>query len=391
MATTPIIEPNDPTDGSAWPPASSAVHRLLVIRLGALGDVVRTLPAASSVRDHYPDARLSWLVEPASAGALRGRSWIDEVLEFPRPTLSGALAEGRLDRAAATVRSLVAELRQRRFDLVIDFHSILKSGVLSWLTGSRRRVALAPPLGREGSWIFAHRRVALGAKPRSRFDRNRRLVRGMGIHTDEREDPLDLDAGAQRDAHAALAGAGLGEDEAWIAMHPGSSRSTPHKRWSAEGYGSLARALRRRRGLSSLVLAGPDPEEAALADAVVAASDGAARRAPTTAGFDGLAALLARASLLVGSDSGPLHVASLVRTPVVQILGPTHPVENRPWAATPFRQVRSGVACSPCRRGCAPAHCLRVLAPDSVREAALDLLDECAAGGRRRSRARLAG
>jgi ADP-heptose:LPS heptosyltransferase len=107
----------------------------------------------------------------------------------------------------------------------------------------------------------------------------------------------------------------------------------------------------------------------------VEASGGAARLAPPTSGFEDLAASLEAARLFVGGDSGPLHVASLVGTPVVQILGPTHPVENRPWAATPWRRVCIPVACSPCRRGCAAAHCLRVIPPELVARAAIDLFD----------------
>ena len=87
-----------------------------------------------------------------------------------------------------------------------------------------------------------------------------------------------------------------------------------------------------------------------------------------------LAALLARCRLLVSGDSGPLHAASLVGTPVVQLLGPTHPVENTPFPATPFRSLRAGLSCSPCRRGCAAASCMSAIGVESIQEACESLL-----------------
>jgi ADP-heptose:LPS heptosyltransferase len=89
-----------------------------------------------------------------------------------------------------------------------------------------------------------------------------------------------------------------------------------------------------------------------------------------------LAALFSRARLFVGGDSGPLHIASLVGTPVVQIVGPTDPVENEPSSFSPWRRVRVPLACSPCRRGCAAVTCMKVIPHETVVEAALELLED---------------
>jgi ADP-heptose:LPS heptosyltransferase len=129
----------------------------------------------------------------------------------------------------------------------------------------------------------------------------------------------------------------------------------------------------------SIVTAGPAAEERAFAEAVLGAAGGAARAAPETPSLLDLAALFARARLYVGGDTGPMHVASLVGTPVVQLLGPTDPVENAPFAGTPSRTVRVQVGCNPCRRGCATATCMRVIAPGAVLEASGALL--AASGG----------
>ena len=268
------------------------------MRLGAVGDVVRTLPAASALRQGYPDAHLAWLVEPPSASLLRGLPWLDEVCEFPRPALRDALAPRR----------------------------------------------------------------------QSRFRRNDALVRYLGLAAEPLARPL-----AVTDAALAAARKALGEGPAPVAIHPGTSDSTAHKRWTAEGYGALARALA-ADGVPSVVTAGPARDDRAFAEAVVAASDGAARMAPPTPSLLDLAALFQVCRLYVGGDTGPLHVASLVGTPVVQLIGPTHPVENEPFAGTASRTVRVDVACNPCRRGCAAASCMRAIHPDLVIDAARGLL-----------------
>ena len=106
----------------------------------------------------------------------------------------------------------------------------------------------------------------------------------------------------------------------------------------------------------------------------------AARLAPETADLPQLAALFSGCRLFIGNDTGPLHVASLVGTPVLQILGPTDPVENAPFPGTPSRTVRVPVACSPCRRGCAATPCLRVIPPETVVGAARQLLAAAGSG-----------
>ena len=344
-------------------------ERILVVRLGAMGDVVRTLPAASLLREAYPGAHLVWLVEPATASLLRAQPWLDEVLVFPRTGLRESVKRRRFGRAFRELRSFVQGLRSQRFDLVIDFHSILKSGLLSFASGAGRRVAYARPFGREAAWLFATERARLEPRRMSRFERNIGLVRFLGIHGAPRARPLSVDATVSEGSLAAL-----GVTAAPVVIHPGTSDATAHKRYTAARFAAVARALAEDPGIPSIVTAGPAQSDRAAAEAVVSAAQGAARLAPVTPELPQLAALFSRCRLFIGNDTGPLHVASLVGTPVVQILGPTDPVENAPFPDTPSRSVRVPVACSPCRRGCAAATCLRVVPPDAVVAAARELL-----------------
>jgi ADP-heptose:LPS heptosyltransferase len=359
----PIASCRNPLDGP--PPA----ERILVIRLGAVGDVVRTLPAVSALRAGYPGARIAWLVEPASASVVRGQPWLDEVIVFPRGELGALRRAGRLLALGRALRGFAAELRARHFDLVVDFHAILKSGILARLSGAPRRASYARPYAREGAWLFANLRARVEPRRASRFARNAALVRFLGVVEPPAREPLRLDPEARARAFSAL-----GAGPAPVVLHPGTSDSTPHKRWTVAGYARVARELARETGAPVLVTAGPASDDRTLADAIVAAAEGAARHAPATPSLADLAALFAAARLYVGSDTGPMHVASLVGTPVVQLLGPTDPVENQPWEATPSRSVRAAVACSPCRRGCSAAVCMRAIRPEAVVAAARALL-----------------
>ena len=351
-------------------PLASLPHaqRILVVRLGAVGDVVRTLPAAAGLRLSWPEAHLAWLVEPGSASVLRGQPWLDEVIVFPRAALAAALRRGRLVALAREAGAFTRQLRGARFDLVVDFHAILKSGVLARLSGAARRVSYARPFAREGAHWFASDRAQLAPLEQSRFDRNEGLLRYLGSEVTLPARPLSVPKQAlERMAEA------LGPGPAPVVIHPGTSDATPYKRWTAAGYGAVARALA-ADGIPCLVTAGPAVSDREMAAAVLAAAGDAARPAPATPTLLDLAALFARARLYLGADSGPMHVASLVGTPVLQLLGPTPPVENAPYAGTPSRTLRVQIACNPCRRGCAAATCMRAIEPAAVLAAARELL-----------------
>ncbi len=346
------------------PPA----ERILIIRLGAVGDVVRTLPAASVLRAAYADAHLAWLVEPPSRSLLESLSWLDEVIVFPRPELRAALLGARGMRLGGGVARFVRELREHRFDLVVDFHSILKSAALAWASGSPRRVGYAPPFAREGAHRFATDRVQLAPRRQSRFRRNEAMVRYLGLEEPPARRPLAI-AAEQVEAAAKA----LGPGPPPVAIHPGTSDATPYKRWTVEGYAAVARALA-EQGVPSVVTCGPARDDRLFAERLIDQAGGAARLAPPTPTLPDLAALFQACRLYLGGDTGPLHLASLVGTPVVQLIGPTDPVENEPYPHTPSRTVRVQIHCNPCRRGCAAASCMKALSAAAVLAAVRELL-----------------
>lgn len=340
-----------------------AASRLLVIRLGALGDVVRTRFAFPGLRELYRDAEIDWLVEDRAAVGLAGIVGLDRVVTLPRRELRVSSPA----RLVGVPLGVIRELRARRYDLAIDFHGIFKSAGLAWAARIPARVGYATPFAKEGSARLYTHRVAPGRDHLSRFDRNAALVEYLGGHVSDSAPPLELPADA---------GQGLEVlPEAFYVIHPGTSPGTLYKRWPAERYAAVAARLAERTRVESLVTWGPVAGEREYAQGVVDAAGGAARLAPATRSIAALIELLRRASLFLGGDSGPLHLAALAGLPLVVVFGPTDPVENAPFAGAGLRVLRHDVGCNPCREGCPARTCLAAVGPEEVAAAALELLD----------------
>ncbi len=358
-------------------------ERILVVRLGALGDVLRTLPAVTVLRALYPGSHLAWLVEPAAASAVRAAGCVDEILVFPRGELVAALRGGSLLALVRTLRAFMRRLRARRFELALDFHGLAKSGLLVWLSGAPIRFGHARGVARELSHVFTNRRVPLPDARISRFERNAALVRALapapGLSVPERP-LLAPSPGARARLAEKLASLGRGDAAGFVLIHPGSSAGADHKRYAPSAWAAVATRLA-DAGLAVWIVAGSDSGERALVEAIVAGCGGRAFAAPETPELDDLLALIARASVFAAGDSGPLHAASLVGIPVVQLLGPTDPVHNRPAAASPWRRLSVPLPCSPCRRGCADPACMRAIAPARVAEAIAALAADAGAKG----------
>jgi lipopolysaccharide heptosyltransferase II len=346
--------------------------RILLVRLRLLGDVVFTTPVIRGVRRRFPDAHLAYLVEEPAAPVVRGNPLLDEVIVARRP--SGPA------RALEDVR-LVRALRRRRFDLVIDLHGGPRASWITWLTGAPARVGYAVA-GR--SWMYTRvvdRPRAL--RPRHSVENQWDLLAALGCEPpDPAREPLEM---AEDPAAAARVASRL----AALGVHPGTplivvhvSAGNPFRRWPAASFAELAaRLVAADPGRAVILTAGPS--DRAAADAI----GGLAReRLPSAlqdrvlrAGeFDlaELRALIGRAALYLGGDSGPLHVAGTTRTPIVALFGPTLAARSAPWRdpAIPSRAVEPPpLPCRPCnQRVCAPGdfRCLTAIAPGQVAAAA---------------------
>ena len=310
--------------------------KALLVRLSAIGDVVHTLPVLAALRAHGWDT--AWLVEPLARPLLADNPALGALLQAPA---ARAFTLGAARRALAGARAA-------RPDVALDLQGLWKSAAWARLSGAPRVVGYSRPGRREpSSAVLIGERVPPLAQAAHVIDKNLALLRALGIEAvGSREfplPPLDVEAAAVDQRLAAL---GLAD---FAILNPGGGWSS--KLWPGERFGALARGLR-ARGLPSLVTWGPG--EDALADRVVASSEGAARRCFATT-LREYVVLARRARVVIAADTGPMHLAAAVRTPVVALFGPTDPARNGPFSPDD-EVVRRVPPCAPCHRRACPTH-----------------------------------
>jgi len=341
-------------------------ENVLIVRLGALGDVANVMPAVHGLRRARREDRLAWVVEEGAAGLVQMNRDVNDVIVFPRRGLSRALTRPWLwPWMVYAAARFVIDLRLRRFTRTLDFQGNLKSGLMAWLTGAPWRAGLARRHGREGNHLFQNVHVPLPGHPISR--RERALLLARALAPDAQPGPPNLRAGH---ANATAVHPFLNQIPPGprVVIHPGASPFGRFKRWPAERFGLVARRLAQSAGAKVVVIHGPSEEQAML-DQVLAASEGTAILAPSLT-LQQLVVLLREASLFIGADSGPLHVAALLGTPCVAIFGPKNPAIYAPPGATVVR--REDLPCSPCaKRTCADPRCLTEIPAEQVLQAAL--------------------
>jgi lipopolysaccharide heptosyltransferase I len=292
--------------------------RALIVRLGALGDVVHAIPVAAALRRAFPDARIDWLV------SAKHREILDLVPVVDRRLVINDRSDAR---GGTSLAGAVRELRRARYDVAIDLQGLIKSALLARSSGAPRVIGFASRYARErAARLFYSETHDPGRgglydprETRHVVDINLGLLARLGVANPAREFPLDAVASAAADRVVDRTGG------RFALLNPGAA--WPNKRWPPERLAAVAVDLRERHALTSVVLWGPSEE--ALAGAVVAAASGAAILSPRTSIAD-LVALARRAALMVSGDTGPTHIAAAVGTPLVGIYGPTRPARNGP-------------------------------------------------------------
>ena len=330
----------------------------LIVRLGALGDIVHALPLAAALRATWPDARIDWLVDVKHRAILDHVGGLSAIVPVDTRRMAGETG----------VVPVVRRLRAARYDVAIDAQGLLKSAVLAYLAGAARVVGLARDHLRERLASWAYDDTAQPAGPHV-VDHALALAQAAGAAIGPPRFALQAPASDVvahvRDQLGLEPTAGATQPFALI--NPGAA--WPNKRWPPDRFGAVARDLRTRHGWRSIVAWGPGEHD--LAAAVVAASDGAAALAPATSLGD-LLAMIGAAGLVVSGDTGPLHLAAALGTPIVGIYGPTDPARNGPWSPADVTLSRTDAcACHHQRRCTAAVWCLGELGAGEV-SAAVD-------------------
>ncbi len=303
------------------------MRRLLVVRLGSMGDIVHTLPAVAALRREFPEATIGWAIEDrwsellcARGTALSGprsaqRPLVDTVHILDTLGWRSSLFSTETRRHAL---SALREIRAAHYQLALDFQGAIKSALLMQWSHTPLRAGFSRPREPVAGLFYTRHLSATG---RHISEQNASLAGAFLSHAPEiPEFPLPHDLAAESWCEAILREHGVSE---FVILN--ASAGWGAKCWPSERYGQVARALA-QSGLRSLVNIGPGEEE--LGQAVVSSSGGHAQLIISSVGQ--LIALCRRARLLIGGDTGPLHLAAALGVPVVGIYGPTDPARNGP-------------------------------------------------------------
>ena len=303
-------------------------ERILLVLLGAIGDVVRAMPLAMRLRRGFPRARITWAVEPTAAPLLERHPAIDERLIFRR------------DRGARAFLSFLAAVRRCGFDLSLDLQRHLKSGVVSRVSGAPLRVGFHRSNTKEGNWIFNNRTIAPQRHWSSKLRQYLAFAEYLGLPESAVEFGLSL--GGEEEARVDRLLEGLSRP--FVVAFVGSTWES--RWWLVDRTAAVLRAVRTRFGLAA-VLVGAPGREAEFAREVERAAAGEVKNLAGLTTLRDLIGILARARVAFGPDSGPMHMASALGTPVVSLWGATSPLRSAPYGAEDLALV-GHVACHPC-------------------------------------------
>ncbi len=346
--------------------------KILVLRLSAVGDVIRTLPAVKALKDRSPSSSITWIVEEPSQALLESQPEVDEVILFPRKRWTrGIKSLTGIWRTVGEVRGFVKDLRKRGFDVALDFHGILKSGLLSYLSGSPQRVGYDRRSTKEGNFLFSNIKVVLPGCKISRFERNLALIRGMGVEAKESEYRLHIPSQDREYVESFFRGISASLHRPLIAIHPGTSQKAVFKRWMPDQYARLSDQL--IQDLHATVLFTWGDEELDWVEGIRNQMKEPSLLAPKTESLTQLGEVYRNCDLYIGGDTGPMHVASLIGIPAVVIYGPSDPVENEPIGR--HIKVRKEVGCNPCHEySCKKLVCIKAISADQVFVATKEIL-----------------
>ena len=366
-------------------------HRILLIKLSAVGDVIHTIPVLHKLRRRYPKARIDWLLRPQIAELIGHHPAVSNVLLFaPRASERRARAGWPVVRQLA---DLVGDMRAARYDLTIDLQGQIRTALLTLASGAsvrigfdrpRREVWEATPRklppeayrhgwkgAREGSWIAYTHPIRIATLDMHAVDRYLRVGDLLGFDDAAADFSFVIPPTAEFRADEMLGQSGIPESDrgsGLVVLAPGTMWETKH--WRVEGFAAVARHFLRRG--RAVVLIGSRSDRQVCAD-IAAAAPGAIDLAGRTL-LSELAAIVRRAALCITNDSGPMHLAVALKRPVVSIFGPSDALWIGPYGRADA-VIRADLPCAPCYlrelRRCPHDHaCMRAVSSDSVIERA---------------------
>jgi 3-deoxy-D-manno-octulosonic-acid transferase/heptosyltransferase-1 len=345
--------------------------KILIIKLSAIGDVIHTLPALNAIRKRYPDAHITWLVEEAASSLVVEHEALDRVVISKRKRwVKGILGPSCLDNIKEAYQ-FIKELRDTEYDLIIDFQGLLKSAVLITLARGKRKIGFDKGMEHmEHSYIFLNERIPPVNMDNHALLRNLMLINVLGIKSKEIEYKIPVSDHTRNITDELLERHEIKDPGILVAINPVAKWKT--KLWNNRKFALLADRLVEKYN-ASVIFTGSQSDRSTIENIMSCMSQSTVNLAGETT-LKTLAALYEKIEFLISTDTGPMHMAAAVGTPVIALFGPT-----APWRTGPFgsehKILRSGLDCSPCfKRQCSTIDCMNQISVEQVMDAVNSIL-----------------
>jgi heptosyltransferase I len=323
--------------------------RIALIKPSALGDIIHSLPVLTALRQRFPHAHISWIVNRGYEPLLYGHPDLNETLGFDRHA-----SRAGFWKASAGFAGFLKTLRRRTFDLVIDLQGLLRSGIMTLATGAKRRVGMSS--AREGAgWFYTDVVPVPDFESQHAVDRTWRVAEALGAGAEKKCFRLSIADDARLWADEILAVL----PRPWLAVGIGARWLT--KRWPPEHFATLIRKAQNEFGGTALFVGGPD--EIPLAQTAARRLEGPVLQLAGRTSLPQLAALLSRVDVMISNDTGPLHLAVALGRPVVAPYTCTQVRQSGPYGQS-ARAAETTVWCrGSYRKKCNRLECMAELTP----------------------------
>ena len=337
---------------------------ILIVKTSAIGDVTHTLPALNAIRAFYPKAHISWLVEEAAQDIIRGHHALDQVLVSKRKRWMQSI-QSQPFQAFHEIIQFVRSLRNRSYDLVIDFQNLLKSSMFIALVRAKKKAGYGAGMDHsEYSYIVLNHRVPAVPMDYHAVYRELIMLERLGIPVNRISFDLPVFDSDRQSITQLLHHAGALKQKPIIAINPMATWDT--KLWDLSGFAAVADQC--CAWGFQVVFTGSSDDTDGVTEIQHQMKHSAIDLSGKTT-LKSLAALYERSKLLITTDTGPMHIAAAIGLPVVAIFGPT-----APWRTGPFGNfhsiVRQDMPCSPCfKKNCDTHDCMQKISVDTIIDA----------------------
>ena len=338
---------------------------ILIVKLSAIGDVLHTLPSLAALRKLYPDANITWVVEEASSDIIKDHAYLDRVIISHRKQWIDDLKHYRIGKPFREIKSFINDLRAQPYDLVIDFHGLFKSAVVVFLSSGKRKLGYDSM--QELSGLFLNEKIPEDMKKHA-VDRYLDFLRYLGADVKEPEFLIPIREENRKRVDGLLQINDIDKKNRFVAVSPVALWDT--KLWEDGKFARLCDRITEELKFR-VVFTGSDREKLEHIRS---------RMRTTSINMGGettlrdLAYLYRLSSLLITTDSGPMHIAAAAGTPVVALFGPTDPSRTGPYGIG-HTVIRKKLSCSPCfLKKCGTIKCMYDITVEEVFQAVAEKL-----------------